>query len=80
MGISRSFPISDPLKRDAYVKLPDGVENGNAARKLLKPLYGLSTACEDWCGTIRYFLAKECAADVTSLYKSVFFRIRQGFG
>ena len=42
--------MSEPLKRDADVKLPDGVEQDNVARKLLKPLYGLSTACEDWCG------------------------------
>ena len=68
---------SGPLRRDTYVKLPEGVEKGNIARKLLKPLYGMSTACKDWYGAIRNFLANECGGEVTSLDKSVFFRTRQ---
>ena len=40
IGVSRAFLSSEPLKRVAYAKLPDGVEKGNVAWKLLKPLYG----------------------------------------
>ena len=58
--VSRAIPRSEHLKREAYVKLPEGVEKGNSARKLLKPLYGLSTACKDWYRTIRDLLANEC--------------------
>ena len=61
MDISKALLMSEPLKRDDYVKLPDGVEKVNLARKLLKPLYGMSTACKDWCETIRDFLARESA-------------------
>ena len=56
-----------------------GVANSNIARKLLKPLYGLSTACKDWYKTIRDFLAKECGPDVTSVNESVFSPTQQGF-
>ena len=56
MDVSRAFSMSGPLKRDTYVKLPAWVEKDNVARKLLKPLYGLSTACKDWYRTIRDFL------------------------
>ena len=72
-GLSRAFLMSEPLKRDTYVKLPDWAEKGNVSRVLLNPLYGLSTACKEWCETIRDFLAKECVGKVTSLDKSVFF-------
>ena len=72
MGVSRAFPMSWALKRDTYAKLPDGVEKGNIARKLLKPLYGSSTACEDWYEPIRDLLAKECVGEVASLGQSVF--------
>ena len=47
------FLTSGPLKRDNYAKLPDVVEKDNVARKLLKPLYGLSTACKDRYGAVR---------------------------
>ena len=32
MGVARSFLRSGPLKRDAYARLPGGVEKGNVAR------------------------------------------------
>ena len=82
MGVSRAFLRPEPLKLGAYAKLPDAVEQENAARGLLKPLYGLSTACKDWYETIRDFLANECGVcvGVTSLDKSVFFRPQRGFG
>ena len=47
VGVSRASPTSEPVKRDAYVKLPDVVEKDNAARGLLKPLYWLSSACKE---------------------------------
>ena len=54
------------------------------AWKLLKPLYGLSTACKDWYETMRDFLAAECGGggggEVTSMGKSVFFWARRGIG
>ena len=59
MGVSISFLRSEPLKRDTYAKLPDGVEKYDVAWKLLKPLYGMSTACSDWREAIRDFLANE---------------------
>ena len=49
------------------------------ACELLKPLYGLSTACKDWYRTIRNFLTDECGGKVTSLDKSVFFWAQEGF-
>ena len=56
------------------------MEKDNVTRKLLNPLYGLSTACKDWYETIRDFLSNECVGwGVTSLDKSVFFRTQQGF-
>ena len=65
---------SGPLKRDDYVKLPEGAGEDNVARNLLKPLYVLRAACKDWYETIRDFLANECVGwGVTSLDKSVFF-------
>ena len=51
---------SEPLKRDTYVKLPQWAEKDNVARKLLKPLFVLSTACKDWYKNIRDFLAIVC--------------------
>ena len=79
MGVSRAFLRSEPLGRDTYVKLPEGVEQENVAWKLLKPLYGLSTACKDWYRTLRNFLIEECGGKVTSLDKSVFFWTKEGF-
>ena len=73
MDVSRAFLRSEPLKRDTYVQLPKGVEKDNVAWELLKPLYGLSTACKDWYKTIRNFLSKECGGKVAALGKSVFF-------
>ena len=58
MDVSRAFLVSGPLKRDTYAKLLDGGEKGNIARKLLKPLYVLSTACEDWYGNHTGFSSK----------------------
>ena len=55
VDVSRGFLRSGPLKSDTYAKLPGGVANGNVSRKLLNPLYGLSTACKYRCGTIRDF-------------------------
>ena len=78
MGVSGEFLRSGPLKRDTYAKLPDGVEKDNVARKLLKPSYGLCTACKDRCETIRDFLANGRVRGVTSLGKSVFFWTQQG--
>ena len=60
MDVSMAFLRSKHLKRDAYVKLPEWVEKCNVARKLLEPLYGLSTACKDWYETLRDSLANEC--------------------
>ena len=78
MDTSRAFPMSGPLKRDAYVKLPVGVEKDNAARALLKPLYGLSAACTDWYDAVRDFLENRCGGKVASLDKSVFFGLNNG--
>ena len=60
IDVSRAFLMSEPLKRDAYVKLPEWEEKDNVAWELLKPLYGLSTDCGDWYKTIQDFLADEC--------------------
>ena len=60
MDVSGSFLMSGHLKRDTYVKLPQWAEKDNAARKLLKPSYGLSAACKDWYKAIRDFLVSEC--------------------
>ena len=79
-GVSGSFLRSGLLKRDTCLELPDGGEKGNIARKLLKPLYGLCTACKGRCETIRDFLAKGRGWEVTSVAKSVFCWPRQGFG
>ena len=79
MDVSRAFLRSKPLERNTYVKLPDGVEQKNVAWELLKPLYGLSTACKDWYRTIRNFLTDECGGKVASLDKSVFFWTQEGF-
>ena len=79
MDVSRAFLRSEPLDRDTYAKLPDGVEQENAAWGLLKPLYGLSTAYKNWYRTIRNFLTEECGGKVTSLGKSVFFWTQEGF-
>ena len=79
MDVSRAFLRSVSLKRDTYVKLHDWVGNGNAACKLLKPLYGVSIAYKCRYETIRDFLAKECGWEVASLDKSVFCWARQWF-
>ena len=82
MNVSRAFLRSWPLKRENYAVLPGGEEKDDIARKLLKPLYGLSTACEDWYKSIRDFLPNECVLGgwgVTSVDKSVFFRTQQGY-
>ena len=60
IDVSWAFLGSVPLHRETYARLPGGVEKGNIARELLKPLYGLSTSCKDSCETIRDFLANEC--------------------
>ena len=78
VDVSRAFLRSVASKRDTFAKLPDVVEKDNVSWKLLKPLYGLSTACKDWCETILDFIAQECGAKVTSLDKWVFFRTQQG--
>ena len=57
MDAPGDFLRSEPLKRDTYAKLPDVVEKGNIERKLLKPMYRLSTSCKHWCATIRDFRA-----------------------
>ena len=59
MDVSEVFSRSGPLKRDASAKLRECVENGNIAWNLLELLYGLITACNDWCETIRDFLEEE---------------------
>ena len=71
--VSRAFLSSEPLWRDTYVKLPDGVEEEISDWEILKPLYGMRTACKDWYDTIRDFLSKECGSHVASLDKSAFF-------
>ena len=43
----------------------------NAACGVLKPLYGLSTACKGWYRAVSNFLAQECGGKVASLGKSV---------
>ena len=63
----RAVSRSSPLKRDTYAELPDGVEKGNIARGLLKPLYGVSAAGKDWRGTVRDFLARVLGVGVTSV-------------
>ena len=59
-GVSIAFLRSVPLRRDAYALLPDGVESGNIAWDISKPLYGLITACKNWRNAIRDFLEEEC--------------------
>ena len=56
-----------------------GVEEDNVDWKLLKPLFGLSTACKYWYKAIRNFLLNERGGEVTPLAKSVFFRTQQCF-
>ena len=53
MDVSREFLMSGPLKRGAYLEIPDRVGKENIAWEILKPLYGLSTSRKDWCETIR---------------------------
>ena len=79
MGVSREILRSAPSRRDTYVQLPKGVDQDNVAWELLKPLYGLSTACKDWYKTIRNFLSKECGCNVASLDKSVCFWDQKDF-
>ena len=79
LGVSGSFLRSGPLKRDAYAKPHDVVEKDNIARKLLKPLYGMGTACKDWRKAARDLLANgRRGGEVTSVDKSVFFWTPQG--
>ena len=59
MAVPIAFLRTGPLKRAAYSKIPEWVEKGNIAWKLSNPMYGMSTACKDWCETIRDFLAEE---------------------
>ena len=61
MGVSKNFLRPKPLKRDAYAKLQDGADQGNAACGLLKPLYGLNTPCKDWYRDIRNLLLENAA-------------------
>ena len=77
MGISRAPLRSGPLGRDAYAQLPRWVGKANVSRMLLKPLYGLSTACKGRHKTIRNLLANECGGKATSLDKSVFSRAQK---
>ena len=49
------------------------------ACELLKPLYGLSTACKGWYRTLRNFSIEECGGKVASLDKSVSFWTKEGF-
>ena len=60
MDVSWAFLRSGHWKRDTYGKLPEESEKDNVARKLLKPLFVLSTACKDWYKNIRDFLAIVC--------------------
>ena len=54
MGDSRAFLRSKPLERDICETTGwSGTEN--AAWKLIKPLYGLSTTCKDWYRALRIF-------------------------
>ena len=48
MDVSGAFSRSGHLRRDTYVKLPAWAEEDNVTRKLLEPLYGMSTSCKDW--------------------------------
>ena len=75
--VSRGILRSEPLKRDTYVQLPKWADGDNVAWGLLKPLYGLSTACKDWYETIRNSLLGECGGNVTSLGGLVFFWTQQ---
>ena len=79
MDVPITFLWSGPLTRDTYANLPDGVAEGNIGWDLLNPLYGLSTACKDWCGIIRDSPENECGLEVTSVDESVFFRTQQWF-
>ena len=65
MDVSRAFLRSGPLERETYAQFPKWAEDDKVAWKLLKPLYGLSTACKDWYKTIRKFLAEECGGRLT---------------
>ena len=60
MDVSRAFRMSEPLKRDTYVKLSDVVEKDNVAWWILKPMYGVITSRKGWCETILDFPEKEC--------------------
>ena len=78
MDVARAFLRSEPLERETeretYVQWPKGVEDDKVAWELMKPLYGLSTACNDGCETLRKFPAGECGGGkVTSLARFVFF-------
>ena len=80
IGVYRAWLTSGHLERDTYANLPEWVEKDDVAWELLNPLYGAITACKDWRGAIRDFLAEEFGWGVTSLGKSVFFWAQQGFG
>ena len=45
------------VKAQHLCKTPNGVDKDNVDWEILKPLCVLSTACKDWCETIRDFLA-----------------------
>ena len=59
VGVSGAFLRSGHLKRDAYATLPDGVEKDNISWELLNPLYGMSTACKDWCEIVRDCISED---------------------
>ena len=60
MEVPGAFLRSGHLIRNTYARRPDGAETDNVACDLSKPLYGMSTACKDWCRTIRDFLSEVC--------------------
>ena len=78
MDVSMAFLMSWLVKRATYAKLPDGAGKDNMAWEILRPLYGMSTSCKGSYETIRDFLAGECGGEVTSLGKSVSYRIQHG--
>ena len=57
-GFPRAFLKSKPLGRNIY-EAPPLFEAGNpgAWRNLLKPQYGLETACREWYEALKCYLA-----------------------
>ena len=60
IDVSRALLTLVPFRRDAYVNFLTEIAKGNVDWELLKPPYGLSTACRRWCEAVRDFLAKGC--------------------